>query len=444
MTTTTTTTTATTTAVTITISTGLARSNGTGAIRAAVAGLNTTQLFLPLDVDGDGVVTDTDKDVMGLNTTQLFLSLDYDGSGEVTYVDVARYCMARGCDTGDVATALHVPRSGGANREAFVTGLDASTIASAGQDTMAAIVVAADAEENSAPSGTAAACPGVAGEFLPCASGKSCYKAKVQCDGDADCADGSDEGADACSGYAGAAAGDAGNHDAAATPVAATETPAPGDTTDEGAVTIVAVCAAALFVVLAAAAAWRFGCKGGTGASEGDDDGDDQVQGFSMNFANPTFAASQARPPAEDGELYEDTDTLGGGQAPAYEEAGPGTAVAVAEHDYALAAGTADYALATGDSSRQGAVANATYVDTTQDALAQARAPTSPTASQPLYSADAIATAPQPEDQEAYDLGHAETGDQTYDLGNSDAPQGATKSVTRYDYDTDDLSEEEI
>ena len=96
------------------------------------------------------------------------------------------------------------------------------------------------------------------------------------------------------------------------------------------------------------------------------------------------------------------------------------------------------------NNSRQGAVANATYVDTTQDALAQAQAPPSATASQPLYSADAIATAPQPEDQEAYDLGHAETGDQTYDLGNSNAPQGATKSVTRYDYDTDDLSEEEI
>ena len=379
--------------------------------------------------------------VMGFNTTQLFLSIGYDGSGEVTYVDVARYCMTHGCDTSDVATALHVPLSEGIDREAFIAGLDATTIAAAGQDTMAAIVMAAVV-----PSGTAAAgCPGVAGEFLRCVSGVGCYKAKVQCDGDVDCADGSDEGADACRGLAGAAAGDADELDAAATPeLAAAETPAPGDTAHDGTITVVAVCAAALFVVLAAVAAWRFGCKGGSSASEGAADGNAQVQGFSMKFANATFAASQGKPAAEDGELYEDTDTLGG-QAPAYEEAGPGTAVAVAEHDYALA---------DGDSSRQGAVANATYVDTTQDAPATTSA--SASASQPPYSADAIATAPQTEVQatydlghnetsnQTYDLGHAETGDQTYDLSNSDAPRGATKSVARYDYGSDDLSEEEI
>ena len=48
-------------------------------------------------------------------------------------------------------------------------------------------------------------------------------------------------------------------------------------------------------------------------------------QGFSLSFANPTFGASHGQQPGEDGEdgeLYADTDALGGaGQAVTMESA---------------------------------------------------------------------------------------------------------------------------
>ena len=69
--------------------------------------------------------------------------------------------MEKGCSAADVAVALDLPRNGGADLKRFVAGLDATTIANAGQDTMAAIVVAAAAEGTGGDQGgEAAPCPG--------------------------------------------------------------------------------------------------------------------------------------------------------------------------------------------------------------------------------------------------------------------------------------------
>lgn len=105
------------------------------------------------------------------------------------------------------------------------------------------------------------------GEFLRCAAGGDCYKAKVQCDGDPDCADESDEDPTVCDTTRAPPAVN--------TPAPAVNTPTPEGTGDSDVMTIIAVCSVVLLVV-AAAAVWWFGCRGG--GAKGEDGGNEQVQ----------------------------------------------------------------------------------------------------------------------------------------------------------------------
>ena len=313
---------------------------------------------------------------LGLNTTQLFLSLDFDGDGVVTFVDITDYCTEQvSCDAAEVAGALRLEAdesAPGVDLAGFVDGIDADTVIAAGQDIMAAIVVAAAAEGEGEGTGRAnakakakamARCVRAGEQWLPCATTNECYKTKTQCDGGApDCADGSDEDPALCNTTP--APSSLANKTAASRAGTAAPSGGDGGFLGFGLGTVIAIAGIALLVVAGVVVFCCCQCrKGGGGASSivkyepgsknnraaratlarmnGEADDGDQVQGLSMSFANPAFKAPQ--PYNDDGELYETNEV----PQPSYEsiqDSGKGAAgPSYADMEYAGAVAGPSY-----------------------------------------------------------------------------------------------------
>ena len=262
---------------------------------------------------------------LGLNATQLFLSLDVNRDGSLTYTDVSDYCKAQAevCDAAELASALSLELEldvsvPGVDLATFAAGMAAGTIVAAGQNAMAAIVVAANAEPTPGGEGggkvakaqAMARCMRAGEQWLPCATTNECYKTKTQCDGGvSDCADGSDEDPAVCNPPTpGAARG--GTDDSIAALPEATEDAPSSDEIGMGA-TVAIVLVALLAVAGVVVACWVKN-KGGGGGIDGDGDGkrikdnddDEQAQGVSISFANPSFKMPE-RFGNGDGDLYE-------------------------------------------------------------------------------------------------------------------------------------------
>ena len=282
------------------------------ATRASVNGNGTAGAAGPSSSAGPAV----DTSPLGLNTTQLFLSLDVDGDGVVTYTDVTDYCAAQDCRAAELVGALGLEldtSTSGVDMAVFVASIDADTIGAAGRDTMATIVVAAADDGNASQGGgrgRAAAtvaeamerCMRSGEQWLPCATTNECYKKKNRCDGGApDCADGSDEAPALCnttpspSGAANATAASRGGEDAASDG-------------EFGVGTMIAIIGIALVVAAGVVVVCCCQCRKGK-SGEGKSSikyepssansqaartvlarmNGDQVQGLSMSFGNPAF-----------------------------------------------------------------------------------------------------------------------------------------------------------
>ena len=129
-----------------------------------------------------------------------------------------RYCAARGCSAGKLASTLSLDGlapdlDASIDLVTFVAGVDPGAFGSTDDATMGAIE-AASAPWHSGVNATGTAGPAAAaavggkwcelagtapGVWKRCASGAGCYKASMECDGGVpDCEDGSDEGALVC------------------------------------------------------------------------------------------------------------------------------------------------------------------------------------------------------------------------------------------------------